>query len=386
MLRPATYVAVDLDAIRHNTARVLARLSPVSRLCAVVKGNAYGHGAAAVAHACVDAGATWLAVSTVDEGVALRLAGVSAPTLVFMPPLAGEVEPCVEHGLTATATRTEHVMELRREGERQGKVAMAHIYEDLGLGRLGPRDDIMDILEAAEPWPEVQVGGIYAHFGPPGSGVNLDALDVVVSGASLTVFAAMLFEAAARITDRRLMFHAAASAMFIEQPRHHFDMVRVGTLLYGQYPGHVPARQRDLDLRDTFSLCSTIVEVREVERGTKIGYGGDYTCRGGTRVATVPVGLAHGLGVLPESVAARPSAALRSALRTLLAGRLSPSLGPVAQVDGRPAPVIGRISMDQCCLDVTGIPDADRGTPVALPARRLTTSPAIPRLYVPGQD
>lgn len=376
---PTTFVAVDLAAIRHNATAVTARLSPGSRLCAVVKANAYGHGTVPVARACVEAGAAWLAVSTVDEGVALRQAGLSVPVLVFMPPLPGEAEACVEHSLTATVTRTEQLMELRREGERQGRTALAHLYEDLGLGRLGPRDDLMDMLEAAEPWPSLQVGGIYSHFGPPGSGVKLDALDSVVPGASLAVYAAVLFEATSRVTDRRLMFHAAASAMCLEQPRHHFDMVRVGTLLYGQYPDHVPARARDLSLRDTFALHSTIVEVREVERGTKIGYGGEYICRRPTRIATVPVGVAHGLGVLPQSVIAKPLGAAKALARAVFPQRFGGTL--VARVAGRPAPLIGRISMDQCALDVTAIPDADRGTPVILPARRLTTSPALPRIY-----
>jgi alanine racemase len=299
-----------------------------------------------------------------------------------MPPLEDECGAAVEHDLTATLTRVEQVMQLQRQGERQGKVAHGHIYEDLGLGRLGPHDSIVDILQTAEPWPQVEVGGLYSHFGPPGSGVELDFMDWVRPAASVRIYAAMLFDALEGVTDRRLMFHVAASAMFLESPDYHFDMVRVGSLLYGQYPDHVPQNLRTLDLQDTWELRSRIVEVHTVERGGKVGYGGEFVCRRRTRVATVPVGFADGLGVVPESVTARPRQWGKALLRSWTARRGATTHLPQAMIGAAGAPIIGRISMDQCCLDVTDIPEADRGTWVTLPARRTTASPAIPRVYV----
>jgi alanine racemase len=383
---PTTYVAVDLSAIRHNAAEVLARLKPGARLCAVVKANAYGHGAPAVAAACLEAGAEWLAVSTVAEGVALREAGLSASVLVFMPALAQETATLVEHYLTATVTSTQQVMELQREGERQGKVARAQVYEDLGLGRLGPEEPVLDIVEAAEPWPNLEITGIYTHFGPPGSGVNLDVFEVLRRGGGLKVYASLLFEGLRRVTERRLMFHAAASSLFLEEPEHQFDMVRIGTLLYGQYPDHVGEKLGTLDLRNTFELRSHIVSAHTVERGGKVGYGGEFVCARETRVATVPVGLAHGLGVASESLGGRLRSAAKGFLRARDARRGRSRLLPQAIIGGRVAPIIGRISMDQCCLDITDIPDAGRGTEVVLPARRVTTSAAIPRVYSPPMD
>lgn len=381
---PATYVALNRGALRHNVAQVRSRLRDKSALCAVVKGNGYGHGAPQAARCCVDAGAAWLGVSTVAEGVALREAGLTEPALVFLPPLPEECEAAVEHDLTATVTRVEQVMELRREGERQGKRAVAHAYQDLGLGRLGPHDSLLDILEAAEPWPQVEVSGVYGHFGPPGSGVELDFLDWLRPAASLKVYAAMLAEAIRKITDRRLMFHVAASAMFLENPEHHFDLARVGSLLYGQYPDHVPQALRTLDLRETWELRSRIVEVHTVERGAKIGYGGEFVCRRETRVATVPVGLAHGLAVVPESVAGRWRFFAKERLRARSSRRGLHGHLLRARIGSREAPLIGRVSMDQCSLDVTDLPDADRGTEVVLPARRVTTNPQIPRVYEEG--
>jgi alanine racemase len=300
-----------------------------------------------------------------------------------MPPLATEMEAAVEHDLTVTFTRTAQVMEMRREGERQGKVGSGHVYEDLGLGRLGPSENIMDIIAAADPWSEVHVKGVYTHFGPPRSGVDLDSFEWVTAGATLRVYASMLHDAMRQFTDRRMLLHVAASAMLLEDPMSHFDMVRVGTLLYGQYPEHVPAGKRDLDLLDTFELRSHIVEVHEVRKGARIGYGGEFVCARPTRVATVPVGFAHGLGTVPESVSGRPRSFLKALLRARDSRRGRAGSLPSARLDAGRAPLIGRISMDQCALDVTDLPDVDRGTEVVLPVRRLAVPASIPRVYLP---
>lgn len=382
-MKPLTYVAVDLDAIRHNVQQVLNHVAEGSLLCAVVKANAYGHGMIPVAQTCIETGARWLAVSTVEEGVALREAGIGSPILVFMPPLTEECEAAVAHDLTATVTSTAHVMDLQREAQRQGRIARAHAYEDLGLGRMGIQEGLMDLVELAEAWPQIELGGVYAHFGPPGSGMHVNLLNIVDRGGGLRVYAAMLAESVQQITERRLMFHAAASAMFLAEPAHHFDMVRIGTLLYGQYPDHVPAANRGLQLRDTFELRSHIVSTHTLEKGSKVGYGGDFTCARQTRVATVPVGFSHGLGVVPESAANHLRFCARAFLRLRDGRKGRERYLPVAQVAGKRAPLIGRISMDQCCLDVTDIPEAIPGTEVILPARRVSTLPTLPRVYEP---
>lgn len=378
---PVSYVRVHLGAIRHNLAQVRSVLAPATRLCAVVKGNAYGHGAREVARTCAAAGADWLGVSTVEEGVLLREAGVTIPILVFLPPLPQECEAVVEHDLTATVVSVAQVLELQRAGQRQGKVAHAHVYEDLGLGRIGPSERVMDILEAAEPWPNLELSGLYSHFGPPGSGVDVDSLEWLHPGSTLRVFAAMVQEASRQVTERRLLFHAAASAMVLESPNLHFDMVRVGTLLYGQYPDHVPAKRRTLDLREGFELRSRIVATHWVERGSRVGYGGEFVCRRRTRVATVPLGTSHGVGVVPQSVARRWRWFAGAQVQLAYSRRGRQEHQPQAQAGSARVPVIGRVSMDQCCLDVTDCPEVGRGTEVVLPVRRTLVSPLLPRVY-----
>lgn len=377
-----TYVAVDLAAIRHNLQRVRAKLSPGAMLCAVVKANAYGHGTVEVARCCAESGAQWLAVSNVDEGVALREAGIALPVLVFLPPAQDELAALVEHDLTATITSTKGAMALMREADRQGKTASAHLYEDMGLSRMGPSEPVLEILAASEPWPSLCIEGLYTHFGPPGSGVNVDEVEWMREGASLKLYASALGDSWNEITGGRPIFHAAASAVFLEHPEHHFQMVRIGTLLYGQYPGHIPAAKRTLDLRDTFELRSRVVSVHTVRKGSKIGYGGEFTAPREMRVGTIPVGLAHGLGMTPESVAETPRACIRALLKRMGARSGRQSLLSRVRIGHATATLVGRISMDQCCVDLTDLPEADVESEVVLPVRRTAVPSSVPRVYV----
>lgn len=381
---PTTYVAVDLDAVAHNVSQVLGGLKPGSVLCAVVKANAYGHGMVPVARTCLQAGAQWLGVSTVEEGVALRGAGIEAPVLVFMPALGDEAQAAVEHNLTCTVVSSAQVMALQREAERQGVMAKAHVYQDLGLGRMGGDEPLVDIISAAEPWPQIEIDGTYAHFGPPGSGVALPAMEWAGAGSSLKAYAAVMFDALKEATERRLMFHAAASGLYCESADNHFDMVRIGTLLYGQYPDHISQQHRSLDLRRTFELRSHIVSICTLEKGARIGYGGEFRCGRRTRIATIPVGFAHGLGMVPESVTGRLRTVLKGFVRERDSRRGRTDRLPYARIGDQRAPLVGRISMDQCCLDVTELPEVNTGAEVVLPVRRVTCSPVIVRVYEGG--
>ena len=374
-----TYVAVNTDALAHNVREALWLLDPTSKLMAVVKANAYGHGLVETARVFVGAGAAWLGVSTVAEGVALREAGLDAPILVFMPPLADEIEALVANRLTATVLSTAHVSGLGQTAQKLGLSAYAHTYSDGGLGRIGADEPLTDLLEAATVFPALHLTGAYTHFGPPGSGRMLEEIDTLREGASTKAFAGLVRDTAAQSGAARPLVHVAASGLFLEDPASHLDMVRLGTLLYGQCPDYV--RTGKMNLReDTFSLRSRLVALQTLLPGSRVGYGGEFVCRRETRVATVPVGTAQGLGMAPQSVGGR----LRSVVKAWLVGREGrkgrSDHAPQAQFGGVSVPLIGRISMDQCCLDVTDAPEAQIGDEVALPARRLSVDSAVPRV------
>ena len=176
--RPTTYVAVDYGAIEHNARQVLAALSPGARLCAVVKANAYGHGMVQAAAACLAGGSQWLGVSTTEEGVRLREAGVAAPVLVFMPAAGEEVGELVRRGLTATVVSSAQVMELSREAERQETAVCAHVYQDLGLGRIGGDEALMDIISAAD-MARMKHNAIVGNIGHFDNEIDVAGLDAV---------------------------------------------------------------------------------------------------------------------------------------------------------------------------------------------------------------
>lgn len=384
-----TRVVVNTDALAHNAREALRFLQgpervegrPPGKLMAVVKANAYGHGLVEAARVFVEAGAAWLGVSTVEEGVRLREEGLDAPVLVFMPPLPDEYEAIVHGGLTATVVTTAQVRGLGETARRLEQGVYCHVYSDAGLGRLGSDDSLPDLLAAATVFPSLHLTGVYTHFGPPGSGRLLEEIDLIREGASTKAFAGLARDAVAQDGAVLPMVHVAASALFVEEPESHLDMVRLGTILYGQYPDHVT--ERPLQLReDSFSLRSRIVALQTLQAGSRVGYGGEFVCRRETRVATVPVGLAQGVGMGPQSVGGR----LRSAVKAWLIGREGQkgkaTHAPQGQIGAQPVPLIGRVSMDQCCLDVTDMPEAQIGDEAALPARRLAVDSGVPRVYV----
>lgn len=369
---PTTYVAVDLQAIKHNVREVCSRLAEGTSLMAVVKGNAYGHGMVPVAKACVEVGVDWLGVSSVDEGLALREAGVVAPVLVFVPPLTEECQPAVAETLTVTITTEEHLAWLRESARDAGRPALAHIYVDSELGRPSAGEDLPRLIEIAAGFPQLHITGVYTHLDNTRA-PTVEALDVIKPGAELHAFAAAIKALGRQHLGTELMFHAAASGLFLLRPESYLDMVRIGTLLYGQYPPIVPQHLRTLDLRNTFELRSKIVGIVQLPRGSPVGYGREFVCRRETRVATLPVGYAHGLALIPESLARRRYARWRQLLRS--------SAGPYALIGEHKAPIIGRIAMDQCCVDVTDLPEVQVGTEVAIPTRRVSVSSAVPRHY-----
>lgn len=374
---PRTYVAVDTHALKHNLSAVRTRLADTVRLMAVVKANGYGHDRVLAARAFVEAGADWLGVSTGDEAVVLREAGISAPVLVFLPSGPEELAELISRGITLTVASVEEVISCATAAREAGRAADVHCYIDTGLGRIGSDDSLPDMIEACRRYPTVNLQGVYTHFGPRGSGALLEGIDAFKPGASARAFAGLVKDTIARYGGGRLMLHCAASSMYLQEPKTHLDMVRIGTLLYGQAPADV--EQVPFDLHDTFELRTHIIATQTVPEHSPIGYGGDFLTRRETTVATLPVGLADGVGVVPESITGGLRWAVKHYLKGRAAGKGKASYGPWAYVHGQEVPLIGRISMDQCCIDVTDV-GADIGDEVAVETRRTTTNPEIPRI------
>lgn len=352
-----TWVEVSRGALEANLRAVAAHAGvPV---CAVVKAGAYGHGLVETARVLAAGGAAALAVSRLEEARALREAGVGARLLVLVPP--GDPGEAVALGCDVAAASRDDV-------DRLPAGARVHLKVDTGMGRLGVAPE--DAVECARAIARrASLEAVWTHFadaaGPSGE-------------RQLRRFLAV--REAVRSAGIACRFHAANSAATLALPAARLDMVRVGTLLYGQDP---PGARAPFPLQDTFAWYARVASVREIPAGATVGYGAEWGARRTTRVATIPVGWADGFTLEPRARTESARAALRDAARTA-AVALGRRPSPRAVFFGdRRAPVVGRVAMQALTVAVDGMPDVAVGTAARIPARRLSVSATIERVLVP---
>lgn len=324
-----TFAQVDLDALESNyralesflAARTPAGVRPPG-IIAVVKANAYGHGAGPIARALERAGARMLACADIEEGIALREAGVQVPILVFGALGVSDLEGLFEHRLTPTCSTPGAGRALQAAAARHGEVLAYHLKVDTGLNRLGFRHDNLDrTLPELFASPNLRCAAVYTHF------ATADDPSHPLFDLQRERFAAARASIARRGVAGAAV-HAANSAALLRDPGTWFDAVRPGLLLYGLAP---VAPGNVLPLRPVLSLRSRVVAVKNIREGESVGYGGRYVAEGPRRIATVPAGYADGLD-------------------TRLGDR-----GEVL-VHGRRAPIIGAVSMDMLAIDASSGP------------------------------
>ncbi len=338
MIRP-TVATVRLEAVQSNLRAIRTLVERDGRapdIIAVVKANAYGHGAAAVARALEAAGATTLACADIEEGVALREAGISAPILVFGALSVSDLAGVFEHRLTPTVSTPGAAQALERAAASRGVRIGCHLKVDTGMNRLGFRhDNLRRTMPPVIASPHLLIEAVYTHFA---------TADVPESGfldeqrgrfdRALAALGAMGL--------RHVRRHAANSAALVRDARTWYEAVRPGLLLYGIVPP--PLASADLDLGPALSLSSRIVAVKGVRPGEAVGYGQRWSAEGPRTIATVPAGYADGLD-------------------TRLGGR------GVVLVGGRRAPIVGAVSMDMLSVDVTDL-DVSPGDEVVIIGRQ----------------
>lgn len=369
---PDAWVSVSRVALRHNVEAVRGLLAQGTahppRLIAVVKANAFGHGAGETARTFEAAGVDFFAVTTPDEALELREAGVTGRILVFLPALPEQLPALLAADLDLTIGDEAGLRQLTRAAQGTKTPVAVHLKVDTGLGRLGVLPDAASPLaRLIAGAAEVEFAGIYTHF------ARALERDPAATRRQFAVFEQVVN----RLLNEGIEFglrHCANSAAAVRFPETRLDAVRLGTILYGQYPS--AAVPRDLDLRETWRLQARIVAVRDVPRGTAVGYGGEFVTRRPTRLAVVPVGYADGLTLAPASA----TIGLRG-VKTLLQGVTRRGPGVDVTVRGQTAPVVGRVAMQISTVDVTDVPGVAVGDVVTVPARRLTTSARLPRIY-----
>jgi alanine racemase len=343
----STVAHVDLSALQANFRAIQGYLAadtgrgqpPGGRqppgIIAVVKANAYGHGAGRVALALEEAGATMLACADIEEGIVLRGAGVSVPILVFGALSVSDLDGLFEYALTPTISTPSAARAVQAAAVRHRVRIAYHLKIDSGMNRLGFRyDNLRSTLPELLASPNLHIDAVYTHF------ATADDPDLPLFNEQRVRFEAAL-KVVADLGGRPALRHAANSAALLRDSRAWYDVVRPGILLYGIVP---PPLASTIPLTPVLSLTSRVVAVKGVRPGEGVGYGWRFTAPAATTIAVIPAGYADGLDAR-------------------LSGR-----GHVL-IRGRRVPIVGAVCMDMLMVDVTGL-DVAPGDEVVIIGRQ----------------
>ncbi|MBI5878210.1 MAG: alanine racemase [Chloroflexi bacterium] len=334
--QPSAWAEVSLANIAYNVQVLKSTLKPGTQLMAVVKANAYGHGTVPVARAALDAGATWLAVARVSEGVELRAAGLDAPVLLLGPIAPAEATAAVNAQLVVSITSLRFAQALADAAQAAGTTASVHLKIDTGMSRFGvPLDDAIGAAQALTRMDGLRLDGVFMHF------ATADEADPSFAQLQIARFEGALNDIR-RAGIAVPLVHAANSAGILAATSYHFDLVRAGIALYGICPNS--AFTQCADLRTALSLKSRVAYVRAIHRGTSVGYGRTFVAPRDMHVALVSIGYADGV-------------------RRALSNK-----GEVL-VRGHRARILGRVSMDQIVVDADAC-EAQEGDEVVLIGRQ----------------
>lgn len=338
-IRQRAWVEVDLDAIAENIRQLKGLLSPQTKLMAVVKADAYGHGAVSVAKTVCQAGAGWLAVATLPEGIELREAGIKQPILLLGAiHTAEEVQAIAHWQLQPTLCTPQQALLFSETLNQLDQSLAVQIKIDTGMSRLGtPWQQGLEFFKLVQRLPNLELAGIYSHF------ATADSPDPTVMRQQHYRYENVINEIRDHWqSDSDLQFpllHIANSAATLADRNLHYDMVRIGLSLYGLYPANHLASV--VTLKPGMEIKARVTQVKTIEAGTGVSYGYQFIAKKQTKIAVIGIGYADGI---PRN--------LSNKIKVLIRGQW------VNQ--------IGTITMDQIMLDVSEIPDLQVGEVVTL--------------------
>ena len=328
-------IEIDAQALAGNVRLLKAHIGDQVSLMAVVKANAYGHGAVAVSRTALANGADWLAVANMAEALELRASGIAAPILILNGIPAFAVEQAIQQDIRVSLFDLEQARPMQEAAQKAGGKLKVHIKVDSGMGRLGAlAGEALDLMRCLQSMESLEIEGIYTHFARADEDPAHTARQLAVFKAALASMQADGF--------RFSCIHAANSAALIASRDSYFNLVRPGLLLYGLQP---TGPMRLAGLRPVMSWKTTVAQVKTLPAGASVGYGGDYRTRRQETIAVLPVGYADGL-------------------------RRSPQTWRQALIRGKRAPLIGRVSMEKTTVNVSHIPNARAGDEVVLMGRQ----------------
>lgn len=322
-LRPA-WTEIDLGRLRNNLRLIRRDLPKHVRLLAVVKDEAYGHGALDVARIALEEGAWGFGLSTLEEAMALRDAGIKAPLLLLGERQEAELEWCVAHDLTICVNEPHTVRKLARTAAKFEKRAPVHLKIHTGMSRYGVRwDEALPLVEQILVEKSLELEGVMTHF------AQSDETDKSFANLQFSRFKEVLDALAQKKISIKIR-HTCNSGGFLDLPHAHLDMVRPGILIYGVFPSQVCRRIEGIE--PVMSVKAKIASIQKLKPGEVVGYGMRYTAKIGRRIAVLPIGYGDGFP------------------------RVRNEGG--ALIHGKRAPLIGGIAMDALMVDITEIPEA----------------------------
>jgi len=322
--RNRTWAEIDLDAIAHNVREIRRITSRKADIMGIVKADAYGHGVLQTVKTLLDNGVTRLAVSMLDEAIQLRQFGVKVPILILSYTDPSRADEIIKNEVTQTVYSLDLANALSEAAVRLGRDVKIHVKVDTGMGRVGfmpGYSAIKNVIEISR-MPGLIIEGLFTHF------ASADEKDRSYTQMQFERFMSICNELG-RVGVHIPVKHVCNSAGIIEYPEMHLDMVRPGIILYGIYPSDDVDKSK-ISLKPAMTLKTSVIHVKEVEKGTCISYGRIFTTKRDSRIATLPIGYADGYS------------------------RLLSNKGQVL-INGQRVPIVGRICMDQCMADITDV-------------------------------
>ena len=330
------WVEIDLGALSHNIKQLVRILSPNTQLMAVVKADAYGHGAVTVAQTAVQSGAGWLGVATVPEGIQLREAGIKIPILILGATYTPEQIQAIAHwNLQPTLCGPKQALIFSNilETINHGSPLPVHIKLDTGMSRLGTNwQEAVEFVQLVQNLPHLQIASIYSHL------ATADDIDTTLMQEQHRRFELAIAQIKS-IGINPPCLHLANSAATLTNRALHYDIVRAGLAIYGLYPAtHL---QNTVNLKPVLQLKARVTHVKKIAAGTGVSYGQQFIAPQEMRLAVVGIGYADGV---PRNLSQKMQVLIR----------------------GQRVPQVGTITMDQLMLDVSAIPDLQEGEVVTL--------------------
>jgi len=327
-----SWVEVDLDNFISNLREIKRLIGPQVDFMQTVKADAYGHGAIEISNAALKNGARMLGVANADEGVQLRISGIDAPIVILGPSTAPEIDEIIKYNLTPSVSDIFFARQLQKTLEKAGHKLPVHIEIDTGMGRGGIMySEALNLIREISRLANITLAGIFSHF------ANSEII-IPYNDRQWQLFSGLL-EELKRLGINIPIRHIGNSGAILNYPEFKMDMVRPGIMTYGIYPA--PDNEAKASLVPVMSFKTSIVLLKDFPKGYGIGYGSTYITNKETRIATIPVGYGDGY--------------------PFILGNLGEAL-----IRGKRAPLVGRVSMDMCTIDVTHISGCAVGDEVVL--------------------